>query len=301
MRAARRPRKASVDVRAPKVLKEDTMRSSFGDHARRGSRVGLLVPWLILVVSAGTAPRTTAQEGLLGASASKSTTAEGRIDAEADRLLREMCDYLGSLPTFTVKARNTMEVVVLNGQKLNFEAASEVAVARPNRVRSRRAGVLDELDFYYDGSQMTLYVQDGDMGFYGSREMPDDLDAALDVLRDSLSLEVPGADLLYSDAYDGMMWDVYEATYVGLESVGGGSAHHLAFRASAVDFEVWVLDGDRPLPAKYVITEKWTTGAPQFAVELSDWDVTPTIDPDLFTFTPPPGAMRIDFLEGPWF
>lgn len=277
------------------------MGSSFADNARRGSNVRFLVPWMVLVVTAAAAPPVSAQPGLLPAGALSAPGVEDRIDPDADRLLREMCDHLGSLPAFTVTARNTMEVVALNGQKLNFEATSAVTVARPNRVRSRRTGVLDETDFYYDGSRVTLYVRDGDMVFYGSRDMPDDLDDALDLLRSSLGLEIPGADLLYSDACEGMMWDVYEATHIGLESVGDGSAHHLAFRSSAVDFEVWVLAGDRPLPARYVITEKWTTGAPQFAVELTDWNPSPTIDPEIFTFTPPPGAMHIEFLEGPWF
>jgi len=277
------------------------MQRSIDHDVRPGVQARLVVPLLVFAVAAGVAQPATAQSGLPAGTVPFTTDDRGRIDPEADRLVRTMFDYLGGLPAFTVTATNTMEVIALNGQKLNFEATSEVAVQRPNRVRSRRVGVLDEADFYYDGATMTLHVQDGDMDFYGSRAMPDDLDAALDLLRDSLALEVPGADLLYSDAYEGMMWDVYDAAYIGLESLGDESAHHLAFRSSAVDFEVWVLDGDRPLPAKYVITEKWTTGAPQFAVELSDWNVTPTIDEEMFTFTPPPGAMQLEFLEVPGF
>lgn len=277
------------------------MVESLGDNAQRRSNAGVLVPLLTFALVAGGTLPATAQSGLPTGAVPLTPDVGSRINPEADGLLREMCDYLGRLPAFTVTATNTMEVVALNGQKLNFEATSDVTVLRPNRVRSRRVGVIDEADFYYDGSTMTLYIEDGEQRFYGSREVPDDLDEALDLIRASLGLEVPGADLLYSDAYEGMMWDVYQATYVGLESLGGATAHHLAFRASAIDFEVWVLDGDRPLPLKYVITEKWTTGAPQFAVELSDWNVTPTIDDSTFTFTPPPGAMQIEFLEGPWF
>ncbi|HSN54149.1 MAG TPA: DUF2092 domain-containing protein [Candidatus Sulfomarinibacteraceae bacterium] len=220
----------------------------------------------------------------------------GGVDPGALQVLKEMTDYLGSLQAFTVEARNSMEVVLVDGQKLDYEAASRVWVERPNRVRSQRTGVVDEADFFYDGSSMTLHVREGEVDFYGVAEMPDNLDEALDILRASLEIEVPGADLLYSDAFEGLTWDVLEARYVGVETLGGVKVHHLAFRTRSVDFQVWVGDGDRPLPYKYVITSKWITGAPQFGVELFNWNVSPTIDDAIFTFTPPPGAMKVDFV-----
>jgi hypothetical protein len=73
--------------------------------------------------------------------------------------------------------------------------------------------------------------------------------------------------------------------------------HHLAFRTPSIDFQVWVQDGDKPLPRKYVITTKWMTGAPQNGVELTDWNLAPRIDDTVFTFTPPAGARKIDFLR----
>jgi hypothetical protein len=250
---------------------------------------------LALVTLVGGPPGFAAQDAAPSAVAPVAAGSERRIDPEADRLLRQMCEYLGNLQAFTVRVRSLTEVLLVDGQKLNFEASSQVTVKRPNRVRSHRIDVLDEADFYYDGATITLYSRTSN--FYATEPMRENLDAALDTVRSTLALEVPGADLLYSDAYDGMTWDMTEAMYVGLESIGSVKAHHLAFRTPSIDFQVWVGDGDLPLPYKYIITTKWTTAAPQFGVELTDWNVSPTIDDAVFSFSPPPSARKIEFLK----
>jgi hypothetical protein len=64
-----------------------------------------------------------------------------------------------------------------------------------------------------------------------------------------------------------------------------------------VDWQIWIEDGDKPLPKKFVITTKWMTGAPQFTVLVKSWNLSPKLTEDLFTFVPPKGAQRIDFIR----
>jgi hypothetical protein len=45
-----------------------------------------------------------------------------------------------------------------------------------------------------------------------------------------------------------------------------------------------------------VITYKDETGQPQFGADLSNWNLAPEVSDALFTFTPPDGADRIQFL-----
>ncbi len=204
-----------------------------------------------------------------------------------------MCDYVRGLQSFTVQALNTLEVILVDGEKLAFESVADVTVQRP-RIRSHRVGV-DEAEFLYDGKTLTVYSKKGN--FYASQPAPPTLDAAMDFLRANLSIDLPGTDLLYADAYAGLMEDVFEADYIGLETLAGAHAHHLAFRGREVDFQVWVEDGDRPLPRKYLITTKWMTGAPTFGISMTNWNVSPRIDPAAFVFTPPSGARKIEFLK----
>jgi hypothetical protein len=233
--------------------------------------------------------------GLVLAASSAPGQAAERVDPKAMGQLKTMCDYVAALPAFTVKAVNESEVILVDGQKLDFSTVSQVTMKRPNRLRAHRVDSQDEADLYYDGKSVALHYKKSN--FYASEAVPASLDGALDLLRDSLTIDIPGADLLYSDALQGMTWDVTDAQYVGLESLGDVAVHHLAFRTPSIDFQVWVQDGDKPLPRKYVITTKWMTGAPQNGVELTDWDLAPRIDDSVFTFTPPAGARKIDFLR----
>jgi hypothetical protein len=45
-----------------------------------------------------------------------------------------------------------------------------------------------------------------------------------------------------------------------------------------------------------VITSKWITGAPQFSVQLSNWNLKPQISDQQFEFSPPAGAKKRDAL-----
>jgi len=64
-----------------------------------------------------------------------------------------------------------------------------------------------------------------------------------------------------------------------------------------VDWQIWVKTGDAPLPMKYVITTKWLTGAPQYALKLRDWNTKPQIDASRFEFSAPAGATEIESIK----
>jgi hypothetical protein len=63
-----------------------------------------------------------------------------------------------------------------------------------------------------------------------------------------------------------------------------------------IDWQIWVEEGDRPLPRKVTITYKRLPGSPQFTAVISDWDFSPMLAEDFFTFRPPDGSSRIEFL-----
>ena len=59
---------------------------------------------------------------------------------------------------------------------------------------------------------------------------------------------------------------------------------------------ILIEDGARPLLRKMIITQKHVTGAPQFTVVLSDWNVAAKLSDGLFIFTVPKNAKKIEFL-----
>ncbi|MGZ3422372.1 MAG: DUF2092 domain-containing protein [Polyangiales bacterium] len=64
-----------------------------------------------------------------------------------------------------------------------------------------------------------------------------------------------------------------------------------------MDWELWVEEGSRPLPRKYVITSKKIEGSPKYSVTLSHWKLVADLPDETFTFTPPKDARKIDFVD----
>jgi hypothetical protein len=61
-----------------------------------------------------------------------------------------------------------------------------------------------------------------------------------------------------------------------------------------VDWQLWINAEGDPLPMKYIITTKWLTGAPQYAVRFHDWNTAPKIKPGQFDFKVPEGAKKLE-------
>ena len=77
----------------------------------------------------------------------------------------------------------------------------------------------------------------------------------------------------------------------------GVPCEHLAFTQGNIDWQLWIEDGPRPVPRKFVITYKDEPDSPQFTAVFSNWDFTTELPDFLFTFEPPTGASRIKVSE----
>jgi hypothetical protein len=145
----------------------------------------------------------------------------------------------------------------------------------------------------FDGSRVAIANQA--FGKHLFIPVEGSIDAAIDEVRSVLGTEVTGgADLIYANAYEGLMYEVESGTYMGEVTVGGVNAHHLLYRAKDIDWQLWVRSEGDPIPVKYVITSKWITAAPAFAVQF--WNFTPNVATDAasFGFTPPEGSVEVD-------
>ena len=219
---------------------------------------------------------------------------EAGVDPDATRMLKRMTDYVGKLPRFSVDTAATLEVVLYSGQKIQFTSASRTALQRPDKLRSERIGdVLSQL-FYYDGRYFTIYnPQDG---YYATVAAPDTIDAMVDFARDKLDVVAPATDLVTLDAYERLMDGVTQGFWVGKSAIGGVRCDHLAFRSGVIDWQIWIEDGEQPLPRKLVITSLDVAQVPQFEVVMSNWSLEPATPTGFFDFTPPPGARAVEFL-----
>ena len=216
------------------------------------------------------------------------------VEAKADTVLRAMTTYMAGLKQFSARTENTIEVVTYDLQKIQFVAPATLTVSRPDKLMAERQGDIAEQSFFYDGKTLTLYNPDTQN--YATAPAPDTIDAMLDFARTRLDVIAPGADLIDTRAYDKLMQDVRSGTYIGLEAVGGQRCHHLAYRGVEVDWQLWVREGEQPLPCRYVITSKGIVGAPQFSMQVIDVNTSPVVAADKFRFVSPSSAKAVEFL-----
>jgi hypothetical protein len=217
------------------------------------------------------------------------------VSPKANALLKKMSADLAHAKSFQCETRYATEVVTQDGEKIEVLGRSSLAVKRPNKLRSDRTGPNAEVSFFYDGKDVTVYGDRTNM--YATAQAPATLDKTIDFTRDQLDLDAPAADLLYDDPYAVLMEDVVSGKYIGLEPVGDRTCHHLAYRGHETDWQIWIADGPQALPCRFEITSKKVVGQPEFAIEMTNWRIDPTLPAEMFVFTPPASATRISFMS----
>jgi len=216
------------------------------------------------------------------------------IDPQATKLLKDSTDFLASQKQFGADTRNSLEVVLTSGQKIQFAHTARLSVQRPNKLRADRTGDLVEQSFYYDGKSLTLHSP-GEK-YYATVAAPGTLEEMLEFARNKLDIVAPAGDLINKNAYDVLMTDVTQGFVVGKSVVEGVRCDHLAFRAPHVDWQIWIQEGKEPLPRKLVITTRDMANAPQFSVVITKWNLKPNFTARTFGFTPPSGAKQVAFV-----
>src|SRR6516165_5959350 len=170
------------------------------------------------------------------------------------------------------------------------------AALRPDRLRievERSDGEKGLVIF--NGKDLTVYTADKNV--YATVSKQGTLDQAIKYALDELKIRVPLAMMLLSTLPSELDDFVVSADYVETTTITDVPCDHLAVRtAKGVDFQVWMAQGSEPLPRRVVITYKDETGQPQFWADLFNWNLAPEVSDALFTFTPPNGADRIQFL-----
>jgi hypothetical protein len=188
---------------------------------------------------------------------------------DAGAILMATTRYVSGLTALSATFDSDVEVLTADLEKIQFSSSGDVQLARPNKFSAHRRGGYADVSIYFDGKAATI-VRD-DAGSYARQPLSGSIDDLIDTLRDKLGVALPGADLLSSNAYEAISADVLEAKYIGHGVIDGVDCHHLAFRNSETDWQLWVQIGDRPIPRKYVITSKVVTGAPQYTLRIKTW------------------------------
>lgn len=234
---------------------------------------------------------------LVGASALAQQTvpAEHKKNAEkAMAVLNNMTAFLSRIQRFSVTADTGFDAVQADGQKIEFGETRKVLLRRPDHLRieeTKRNGSKSELLF--DGKTISLwYVKDQ---VYATADKPGTVDEAILYFTDNLGMRLPLAEFLSAGLASTLPQEVQEAAYVESAQISGVPCDHVAFRGAQSDLQLWVAQGDKPLPRRVVITYRREDGRPQFWAQFSDWNLNPKVSDSQFAFKPPKDANRIEF------
>ncbi len=215
----------------------------------------------------------------------------GAAEAEALALLKGMTTYMSAQQAMSFRYDANLDVVTSEQQRLTLASSGTVSLARPGRIRATRSTGFADVETVFNGSTFTLLGKKANV--YMKVPFKGTIETLVDELKDKYRRPLPAADLLLPNAYAELTEGVTDVKDLGSGVVGGVECDHLAFRKKDVDFQIWIAQGKRPYPCRYVITSTTVPGSPQYSVQLSDFRTGSAAVGQSFTFVPPPGARAI--------
>ena len=223
-----------------------------------------------------------------------SSPAGSARDTQAMAILQRMTDFLSQAQRLSVTAEIGFDVVQASGEKLEFGETRQFLIRRPDRLRvdiTKRDGATS--GFRFDGQEIAVFNTKEQV--YATAAKPGTLDEAIAYFINDLDMRFPLAELFSTQLAETLAAKVRSAYNVGPERIMGVACEHIALRGDQADMQLWVAQGDQPLPCRLVITYRAAEGQPQFWAQFSDWNFSPDVSDAQFVFMPPEGAAKIAF------
>jgi hypothetical protein len=216
-------------------------------------------------------------------------------EADAKRILKAMSDYMAAQKSLSFGFDATLEVVTKDEQKLALASSGTVTLKRPDKIRVTRAGGFADVEMSFDGK--TLILLGKNLNLYTQLDVPGTIDHLVDELKDTYKRPLPAADLLLSNSYNDLMYGVIDIKDLGSGVIGGVECDYLAFRTNEVDWQIWIAQGKRPYPCRYVITSKLISGGPQYTIQIRDWKTGSEVAATDFRFKNPTKADKVELKD----
>lgn len=217
------------------------------------------------------------------------------IQPAAKDLINKMGTFLDMAKQFSFHAEVMFDDHLPSGQKIQFAAAEDVSVRKPDRIYADYQSDLGSKRFWYNGKTITLLSPLHNS--YSTIDAPPNIESAINLLMKDYGFTVPLGDFLFSEPHSALMKNVLAGIYVGPGDVNGVDCQHLAFVEKYIDWQIWIEDGKEPIPRKVVITYKTMPNSPQYIAMLSDWNFEKSLPDSLFSADLPKDAKHIDFIK----
>jgi hypothetical protein len=220
--------------------------------------------------------------------------AAGTLDADASAALDRMGAHLRSLSSFQLTVNASTEEVYANGQKLQFLQRTTYTMGGPAALRVKIETDSQSREVFYNGKTFTIVAPR--VGKYIQLPATGTVSEILTRAYEDWGVDFPVQDLFRWGGASATAERPKEGFKVGSAKIGDAMTDHYAFRQTGVDWQIWIDQGDKPLPRKMVITNLEDAAQPQYVAYFT-WDVTPKIAPGTFDFKPAATDKRIDLSD----
>lgn len=216
------------------------------------------------------------------------------IDSQVRTVLNKVCHELSSARTVRYHAEITFDSVLASGVKIQYAAAMDTAIQRPDQLAIDYKSDLGAKAIWYDGKTLTIY--DPAHRAYAATSAPDSIDAMFKQVADEKNLSIPLEGLDFNDECARAYRDIQRGKFIGVNDVGGIDCDHLGFIQEQTDWQLWVDHAGKPLPRKVVITYKKLPSQPQWSAIFSNWRFNQNLPASLFQPKIPKGVIKASFL-----
>ena len=221
-----------------------------------------------------------------------SVSKDANINPDAMAALNAMGSYLRTLKSFQVTAVTTKDDVLDDGQLIQFDTHVNLLARMPDRLRVEITNAQKHQLYFYDGKTLTLYAER--VNYYASVPAPATVGKLADDLNDKFGIEMPLVDLFYWGGPQSKVGEIKGAIDVGPAEVGGVTCEQYAFRQPGLNWQIWIQQGDFPLPRKLVISTLTDEARPQYS-SIYEWNLAPSFNEAAFHFDAPADAQRVVF------
>ena len=220
--------------------------------------------------------------------------AETQQDQKALDVLNRSAAFTNAMDKVIIKGETYADAGLGAGLVVSNSNEVTIKIDRPDSLYMERFDGVNTARVFINRGKLTIFSTENN--FYAKADVPTDVKDAMQFALDQLGLELPMAEFFFSDSTLDLIKEQDEILYLTDKSrIRGVDCHQIAVRGEIVDLQLWIAEGDKPTPRQVQMTMKWDGGSPRNTAFM-EWTEVDELDPKIFEFTPPEGALEIPFV-----
>src|SRR5664279_2091907 len=215
------------------------------------------------------------------------------VEPRAMELLKATSTRLAAAKSMSFTATVGYEYPSRLGPPIVYTMRYDVTMQRPDKLKILMPGDGPASEFYYDGKSMMAYAPAENL--VAVADAPPTIEAALKQAYNNAAIFFPFTDLLVNDPYVALTDGAILAFYIGQSSVVGGTKTDMvAWANKDVFLQIWIGVDDK-LPRRVRAVYAADPLQLRNELELSNWQLDPTLAPETFTSQKALAAPHIAF------